>query len=436
MITIDPPSAVVTQGQSVVFRALDAGGAAVAAQWRITPAVGAGTIVAATGVYQAPANVAAQTAVTVEATAGADTATASISLVPPALIIEPDHVALHAGQAQTFRSFMPGAPNAPLTWVVSPNAPGWDEASKTLTAPNQIPQKRTHTIKVYCLNPAADTSITVDLVGPKPSAPLVLAVGLYLAAVYFAFLFIIYLWPPASQNTPDLTNLQAERDTLQRTLDDARKTAQTARNQAPATPGPAGTSTAQTSAQPPNGPSAPTKTEPAKATGPTGVADADQKLKDAETALAAKNTEISAALATQAKGPVQTKFGFVDRDIDLMWISILAGALGAFLYGAKSFVSYLGNETFQSSWTAWYLFVPLIGSGLALIFYLIFRGGLLSSASGADVNPFGIAGISGLVGMFTRQATNKLDETFSTLFRSTKDQELKDKLPHDAAQPK
>jgi hypothetical protein len=74
--------------------------------------------------------------------------------------------------------------------------------------------------------------------------------------------------------------------------------------------------------------------------------------------------------------------------------------------------------------------VPLIGAALALIFYLVFRGGFLTTASkSSDVNVYGLVAISGMVGMFSKQATNKLDEVFSTMFKSEKDDKnLKDKL--------
>jgi hypothetical protein len=67
---------------------------------------------------------------------------------------------------------------------------------------------------------------------------------------------------------------------------------------------------------------------------------------------------------------------------------------------------------------------PIIGSVLALVFYLVIRGGLLSVSNGAagDLNPFGVAAIAGMVGMFSKQAADKLKETFDNLFRTAKGQ--------------
>ncbi|MFN7925969.1 MAG: hypothetical protein U0Q16_38075 [Bryobacteraceae bacterium] len=144
-------------------------------------------------------------------------------------------------------------------------------------------------------------------------------------------------------------------------------------------------------------------------------------------AIAQLISPLGAAGASPVNVPV---FGSLSRDMALIWIVLLSGALGAFVYSAKSFVSYLGNESFKASWTAWYLMMPGIGAGLALVFYLVFRGGFLSGVSdSSSVNPYGFAAVSAMVGMFTKQATNKLDETFSTLFRTATPPDLKDRLP-------
>ena len=57
------------------------------------------------------------------------------------------------------------------------------------------------------------------------------------------------------------------------------------------------------------------------------------------------------------------------------------------------------------------------------------RGGFFASTSSATtVNPWGIVAVAALVGLFSKQATNKLDELFTTMFRTDKDLALKDKL--------
>lgn len=106
-------------------------------------------------------------------------------------------------------------------------------------------------------------------------------------------------------------------------------------------------------------------------------------------------------------------------DERLILLVIVAGILGSFVHGATSIADYIGNDCFKRTWCWFYLLRPVIGMALALVFYFVVRGGFLSTNVGAtDINPYGIAALAGLVGMFSKQATDKLSEVFSTLFRS------------------
>ncbi len=126
---------------------------------------------------------------------------------------------------------------------------------------------------------------------------------------------------------------------------------------------------------------------------------------------------------------------FLADEKRLLSIVIVTGALGSFVHTATSFGTYVGNRRIYSSWMWWYLLRPFLGMALALVFYFVVYGGLLSAGASADtVNPAGIAAIAGLVGMFTKQGTDKLNETFSMLFKTEKgDAERHDKL--DNPQP-
>jgi uncharacterized membrane protein YeaQ/YmgE (transglycosylase-associated protein family) len=106
-------------------------------------------------------------------------------------------------------------------------------------------------------------------------------------------------------------------------------------------------------------------------------------------------------------------------DERLLLLVIVAGILGSFIHGATSLADYIGNDRFNYRWTWFYLLRPVIGMALALVFYFVIRGGFLTTNVGAtDINPYGIAALAGLVGMFSKQATDKLSEVFSTLFKS------------------
>ena len=106
-------------------------------------------------------------------------------------------------------------------------------------------------------------------------------------------------------------------------------------------------------------------------------------------------------------------------DERLILLVIIAGMLGSFVHGATSLGDFIGNNKFNRNWAWFYLLRPTIGMALALVFYFVVRGGFLTTSGGAkDINPYGIAALAGLVGMFSKQATDKLSEVFSTLFRA------------------
>jgi hypothetical protein len=119
----------------------------------------------------------------------------------------------------------------------------------------------------------------------------------------------------------------------------------------------------------------------------------------------------------------------------LILLVIVAGALGSYIHAATSYSDYRGNRQFSPSWMLWYLLRPVVGVCLALIVYFAIRGGLLSVVLSGDfandpakINPFGIAAIAGLTGMFSKQAADKLAEVFNTLFKSQGDASRKDSL--------
>ena len=119
----------------------------------------------------------------------------------------------------------------------------------------------------------------------------------------------------------------------------------------------------------------------------------------------------------------------VSTEIRFILLVITVGALGSYIQAATSFADYVGNRRIYISWVWWYILRPFVGSSLALIFYFALRGGLLSAGAEAkDISPFGIAAASGLVGMFSKQATDKLRELADNLFRTETPDQRGDKL--------
>ena len=113
----------------------------------------------------------------------------------------------------------------------------------------------------------------------------------------------------------------------------------------------------------------------------------------------------------------------------ILIIVMAVAALGSFIHVARSFVAFVGLRRMYRSWLWWYLLRPLIGVAMATLFYFVLRGGLLSASTSAeDISLFGIAAVSGLVGLFSRQAGDKLEELFNTLFRTDRAREEGDGL--------
>ena len=108
---------------------------------------------------------------------------------------------------------------------------------------------------------------------------------------------------------------------------------------------------------------------------------------------------------------------------------VISAAVGSFIAVATSFTTYIGNERLYTRWIWWYVLRLPIGIALAVIFYLAIRGGFFSSTSSeTDVNPYGIAALGGLVGMFSKQASDKVQDVFEQLFNSNRNNARGDKL--------
>lgn len=117
-------------------------------------------------------------------------------------------------------------------------------------------------------------------------------------------------------------------------------------------------------------------------------------------------------------GPViQTQLGRLSIELRYLLLVISSGALGGSLHALTSLVDYVGNRMLMRSWLLWYLYRVFVAVPLALIIYMAIRGMLFSpSANVSDINPFGLAALNCLAGMFSKNATDKLNEVFQTLF--------------------
>lgn len=114
----------------------------------------------------------------------------------------------------------------------------------------------------------------------------------------------------------------------------------------------------------------------------------------------------------------------------LLLLVLLSGALGSFIHASTSFASYAGNRALVNSWNWWYILRPFMGMALAFIFYVVMRAGIFSTDTKIEnINSFGQIAIAGLVGMFSKNAIDKLREVFDNFFRTKDgDDSRRDKL--------
>lgn len=122
-------------------------------------------------------------------------------------------------------------------------------------------------------------------------------------------------------------------------------------------------------------------------------------------------------------------------NVRLLMLAAVSGALGSVIHAATSLADYIGNQRIVTSWLTWYAFRPVVGGALAVVLYLVMRAGLLSSADGTHLDAHGVAAVAALTGMFSKQATDKLDEIFRTMFQTaekTGDAQRSHKLDHAA----
>jgi hypothetical protein len=129
---------------------------------------------------------------------------------------------------------------------------------------------------------------------------------------------------------------------------------------------------------------------------------------------------VTSASQVTASPPVNTRWLWwnvtLTSDAQLFVVVSAAGALGSEVHALRSLFRYVGNDRFRYRWVLMYCTLPFTGAALALITYLLLRGGLTSSNVGSGaVNPYGVTAIGALVGLFSDQAVQKFKQVFSTL---------------------
>ena len=118
---------------------------------------------------------------------------------------------------------------------------------------------------------------------------------------------------------------------------------------------------------------------------------------------------------------VTYNFGILDGksfDIDTHFIFLvfLAGSLGALIHGLAKLSQNARDGLVKQRDALWYLSRPFLGAALAIAVYMVFRGGLLTTSNIEILNPYGIAALSIITGLSTKQVTQKLKDLLESVF--------------------
>jgi len=432
-VTITPQNISLTETTSATFRAYDDQGAPVSAIWTITPpAIGtvtpAGAAIASV-TYTSPLQISGPQAVTITAAASGASASASVFLTPSSVQIVPVSVQLKRNQTQQFIAIVSGDSKNEVTWVLSPDI-GTISPNGLYTPPTAMVSDTTP-IKVMAVSARgqkiADSTIT--LIPPPWASWKRNLLGAYLLGVFLLTFLLVDLWPPSGPD-PLLT---AARQAAQAKVDSDDADLKLA-TEAAALP----------AVTPPLTPAArPTIESATDASSLEALrkkrADDDKALQDAKDKENASIDPLDRA-GPNASGYASRLGATLPREVDLLLLVLIGGALGAFIHCVRSFTAFAGNEDLRGSWAWWYYFHPFLGATLSLASYMALRGGFLIIATGSstktsEMNPFALTGLALLVGMFSKNAITKLAELFDTLFQPSNPKALQNPLGQTSVPP-
>jgi len=112
-------------------------------------------------------------------------------------------------------------------------------------------------------------------------------------------------------------------------------------------------------------------------------------------------------------------------DVQQALLMVLAAGIGSSISTILGFLEHASEKAdFKPEYMPWYVGRPVMGLLLGLLFFFVLRGGMLGVLPNIDaskLNPYGLAAIGGMVGLFTKHAVEKLQEVFDVLFQTKSD---------------
>ena len=132
--------------------------------------------------------------------------------------------------------------------------------------------------------------------------------------------------------------------------------------------------------------------------------------------------------------------GTASAEIRNLFVTIFAAGVGSMITTILGYLKHASERRdFMLSFVPWYFARPLIGILLGVVFYFVLKGGLLvtvGTASASNINVYGLGALAALVGLFSKNAVEKLRDVFGTLFTTEADVRaaLLERLPKDLAE--
>jgi hypothetical protein len=171
-LSLTPPSASLTAGQSQQFTATVSGTLNAGVYWSLSPSIGT----VAYGLYTAPATIGTAQSITITATSAQDAsviASATINLAPsPAATptvsigLAPTTASVSAGQSQQFTASVSGTTNTAVTWSLVPNV--GTIVKGVYTAPATVSSQQT--VTVVATSVADSTKVASAAVQLQPAS--------------------------------------------------------------------------------------------------------------------------------------------------------------------------------------------------------------------------------------------------------------------------
>ena len=147
-----------------------------------------------------------------------------------------------------------------------------------------------------------------------------------------------------------------------------------------------------------------------------------------------------APLVVEVPAQVRNQLGIlfwtiqIPSEIRLAVAVLIAGAAGGTVRALWSGFDE-GHWWYTQAWIMYSLLTPIVGAGLALVFYLVIRGGFFASSATIDeTSPFAFIALGILGGLFSDQAMSNLKKIAETVFREAPGLQAPEKKPNPEAE--